>query len=214
VRYLILCVAMLTMALSCPSGRAQNAAAKSKETAAGDAQAGRRVFMSAGCVACHGADGKGTTIAPQIAPPPLPLDELIHYVRQPSGKMPPIASRVVSDEQLADIYAYLKSVAPASSANGSVAPASGNAAKGKQLFTANGCYECHDYEGVGAGTGPRIGPPPISLPSFLRYVRAPTGNMPPYTAKAISDQDLADIYAYLKSMPPPPAASGIPLLNP
>ncbi|MGC2333338.1 MAG: c-type cytochrome, partial [Candidatus Acidiferrales bacterium] len=180
-RYLILCVAMLTIALICPSARAQDAAAKSKDAAAADAQNGKRVFTSAGCVACHGADGKGTTLAPQIAPPPLPLADLIHYVRQPSGKMPPVAAGVASDEQLTDVYAYLKSVSPASSANASPAPASGDATKGKQLFTADGCYECHDYKGVGAGTGPRIGPPPVSLPSFLRYVRAPSGNMPPYT---------------------------------
>jgi mono/diheme cytochrome c family protein len=213
VRYLILCAAMLAMAFSGSSVRAQSTAAKSKEASAGDAQNGKRVFASAGCVACHGADGKGTAIAPEIAPPPLPLGDLIRYVRQPSGKMPPVASSVVSDEQLADVYAFLTSVAPASSASASTAPRTGDAAKGKQLFTADGCYECHGYEGVGAGTGPRIGPPPISLPSFLRYVRTPTGNMPPYTTKVISDQELADIYAYLKSLPPPPAASSIPLLN-
>ena len=212
-RYLIVCVAMLAMAFACSSARAQGAAAKSKDAGASDLQNGKRIFASTGCVACHGADGKGTTIAPQIAPPPLPLADLIHYVRQPSGKMPPVGASVVSDAQLADVYAFLQSVAPASSVSSSAAPASGDAAKGKKLFTADGCYECHDYEGVGAGTGPRIGPPPISLPSFLRYIRAPSGNMPPYTAKVISDQDLADVYAYLKSLPPPPAASSIPLLN-
>jgi hypothetical protein len=37
--------------------------------------------------------------------------------------------------------------------------------------------------------------------------------MPPYTAKVLSDQDLADIYAYLMSIPPPPAIDSIPLLK-
>ena len=32
---------------------------------------GKRVFESAGCAACHGAQGQGTTLAPQIAPPPM-----------------------------------------------------------------------------------------------------------------------------------------------
>jgi len=213
VRYssMILRIAVLATGFACSSVPlyAQDAPAKSKGPA-GDVQAGKAAFTSAGCVACHGADGKGTASAPQIAPPPLSAADLIQYVRQPSGEMPPIASSVVSDARLADVYAFLQSVAPA---NSSTAPTSGDAAKGKKLFTADGCYECHDYQGVGAGTGPRIGPPPLSLPSFLRYVRAPTGNMPPYTAKIISDQDLADIYTYLKSLPPPPAASSIPLLN-
>jgi cytochrome c1 len=37
--------------------------------------------------------------------------------------------------------------------------------------------------------------------------------MPPYTSKVVSDQAVADIYAYLKSVPAPPLAKNIPLLN-
>jgi mono/diheme cytochrome c family protein len=94
------------------------------------------------------------------------------------------------------------------------APA-GNAQNGKKNFTADGCYECHGLEGQGATqTGaPRIGPPLLSLESFIRYVRHPTNQMPPYTSKAISDQDLTDIFAYLKSIPLPPKGKDFPLLN-
>jgi mono/diheme cytochrome c family protein len=146
----------------------------------------------------------------QIAPPPFELPALITYVRQPTGKMPPFAPGAVSDQQLADIYAFLKSVAPPPSASETL---TGNADNGKKLFAAYGCYECHGRQGAGASTGPRIGPPAITLAAVLRYVRAPTGQMPPYTTKVVSDQDLADIYTYLKSLPPPPPASSIPLLN-
>jgi hypothetical protein len=37
--------------------------------------------------------------------------------------------------------------------------------------------------------------------------------MPLYTAKVVSDQDLTDIYAFLKSVPPPKAVADIPLLK-
>ena len=37
--------------------------------------------------------------------------------------------------------------------------------------------------------------------------------MPAYIDKVITDQELADIWAYLKSMPAPKAAKDIPLLN-
>jgi hypothetical protein len=37
--------------------------------------------------------------------------------------------------------------------------------------------------------------------------------MPPYTAKAVSDQDVVDIYAFLQTIPAPPPAKSIPLLN-
>jgi len=91
----------------------------------------------------------------------------------------------------------------------------GNAQNGKKNFTNDGCYECHGLQGQGATqTGAaRIGPPILPLESFMSYVRHPMNQMPPYTNKALSDQDLADIYAYLKSIPLPPKGKDIPLLN-
>ncbi len=91
----------------------------------------------------------------------------------------------------------------------------GNAETGKKIFTRDGCYECHGREGQGAaqGTGPRIGPPQLSLEALIKYVRQPAGQMPPYTSKVVSDQDLADIYAYLQSRPKAKPSKDIPLLN-
>ena len=37
--------------------------------------------------------------------------------------------------------------------------------------------------------------------------------MPPYTETVLSNQELADIYAYLRSIPPAPDFRTIPLLN-
>src|SRR5215469_13635393 len=70
----------------------------------------------------------------------------------------------------------------------------GNAQNGKKLFMSDGCYECHGREGQGAAqTGAaRIGPPQLSFEGFQTYVRAPKNQMPPYTSKALPDQDLAD----------------------
>jgi ubiquinol-cytochrome c reductase cytochrome c subunit len=100
--------------------------------------------------------------------------------------------------------------APEQAAN--AAPA-GDADGGKKLFTSVGCYQCHGYEAQGSNaTGPRLGPRPIAFAAFSRYVRQPTGQMPPYTAKVVSDGDLADIYAFVRSRPEP--AKEIPLLKP
>jgi mono/diheme cytochrome c family protein len=90
----------------------------------------------------------------------------------------------------------------------------GNAENGKRVFNKNGCYECHGREGQGSTvTGPRIAPDPVPFDVLAGYVRKPTGEMPPYTAKVISDQELADIYAFLQSRPHPPAAKNIPILK-
>ena len=93
-----------------------------------------------------------------------------------------------------------------------VAPASTrNADNGKKLFVKYGCYECHGREAQGGAAGPRLGPNPLSYPALVRYVRAPRGEMPPYTDKLIkSEQDLSDIHAFLASRPAPPPASVLP----
>lgn len=190
---------------------AQAPAAKSAGAPAGNVDSGKRLFASAGCATCHGAQAQGTNLAPQIAPPLLDLAALVAYVRQPTGKMPPVPVATASDQELADIYAYLKSIAPATSP--AVESLQGNPENGKKLFTAYGCYECHGRQGAGAAIAPRIGPPALTLAGVIRYVRAPSGQMPPYTAKVVSDQDLADIYSFLKTFPAPQPASSIPLLN-
>jgi len=94
-------------------------------------------------------------------------------------------------------------------------PPAGNAKAGQALLIKIGCYQCHGNEGQGGGAGPRIGRTPM-LPfrNFVTYVRAPRGEMPPYTAKVLAEKDLADIYAYLASLPAPPALESIPLLKP
>jgi len=93
------------------------------------------------------------------------------------------------------------------------APA-GDAQNGRKLFVSYGCYECHDREGQGGvGTGPRLAPKPLPYAVLSAYVRHPGGQMPPYTAKVVSDKDMADIYAFLLSIPAPPPVKSIPLLN-
>jgi mono/diheme cytochrome c family protein len=83
---------------------------------------------------------------------------------------------------------------------------------GKKLFDTYGCYQCHGHDGHG-GAGARLAPNPLPFAAFSKYVRQPTGEMPPYTKKVVSDPELADIYAYLKSIPQAPAAKDIPILN-
>jgi len=93
------------------------------------------------------------------------------------------------------------------------APA-GNAQTGKALFNANGCYQCHGYVGQGApATGPRLAPDPLPYDAFLRQLRQPASQMPPYEAVVLPDKQAADIYAYLSGIPKPPDPKSIPLLS-
>ena len=110
------------------------------------------------------------------------------------------------------LSAALASQAQAPQRPATAAPA-GNVDVGKKLFASVGCYQCHGYEAQGSNaTGPRLGPRPMAFAAFSRYVRQPSGQMPPYTAKVVSDTDLANVYAFIQSRPEP--AKDIPLLKP
>ena len=86
-----------------------------------------------------------------------------------------------------------------------------NVANGRQAFLKHGCFSCHGYSGEG-GRGARLVQNPIPLDVFAQYVREPKRNMPPFGTQ-VSEQELADMYAFLKSIPPSPNAKSIPLLT-
>src|SRR5262245_9878611 len=92
------------------------------------------------------------------------------------------------------------------------APA-GNAESGKRLFMKHNCYYCHGTTGQGSRDGARLAQTALNAQGVIRYVRKPTGGMPAFTEKILSDQELTDIYAYLKSLPAAKAPKDIPLLE-
>jgi mono/diheme cytochrome c family protein len=91
----------------------------------------------------------------------------------------------------------------------------GTVENGRRLFTKMTCHYCHGTEGQGSigGVGPRIALVPRSLESFSRYVRRPTGRMTGYSETVLPDPDLADIYAFLRSLPAARSVAEIPLLE-
>jgi ubiquinol-cytochrome c reductase cytochrome c subunit len=101
-----------------------------------------------------------------------------------------------------------------SSAFAAQAAPQGDAAKGKASFERVGCYQCHGFRGQGGREGKRIADPvPLAWPAFQAWVRTTSGDMPPYTPKVLSDQELTDIYAYLQSIPKAPNYKNVPLLS-
>ena len=89
----------------------------------------------------------------------------------------------------------------------------GTAQSGKAVFEKNGCWQCHGYQGQGGLAGPRLSQTKLNQNGFTNFVRnPPSGGMPPYRVKVMSDQQLADVFAYVQSFPEP--AKNIPLLNP
>ena len=54
---------------------------------------------------------------------------------------------------------------------------------------------------------------PIPFPAFIVQLRTPRNVMPPYTERVLSDQQVADIYAHVKTFPLPPDPSTISILK-
>lgn len=110
--------------------------------------------------------------------------------------------------------ALMLSVAPRDvQSQGSTAARTGNVEKGKALFNDTyACGSCHGVQGI-AGS-PRIVPQSRTQAEFMTFLRKPTSNAMPAFPDA-SDQQIADVYAYVKSIPAPnpPPAQSIPILN-
>ena len=90
----------------------------------------------------------------------------------------------------------------------------GDAKAGLANFQKYGCYTCHGI--VGQGTlrdGPRINAPALGFPALLTQLRTPRYEMPAYTAVQISDQGVADIFAYLSTLPKTPDPKTIQALQ-
>ena len=93
------------------------------------------------------------------------------------------------------------------------AAAQGSGEKGKAAYVKHGCWQCHGFDGAGSISGSRLSHTPMPLEAFSVFVRNTNGSMPPYQKAILSEEDLADIHAYLRSLPKSPDADRIPLLR-
>jgi ubiquinol-cytochrome c reductase cytochrome c subunit len=87
--------------------------------------------------------------------------------------------------------------------------------RGRALFKSRGCYECHGFVGQGAfAVGPPLVPLRLTAAAVTSYIRRPSGQMPPYSAKLLPANEVEAIVAFLHSLPRGRSAQEIPLLAP
>ena len=92
----------------------------------------------------------------------------------------------------------------------------GDAGNGKRIYLALGCFTCHGRSGQGGAlNGPASILASTALPfdGFKGQVRDPSKDMPAYSDAVLSDQDIADIFAFVKSLPGPRSPKDIAILN-
>lgn len=102
----------------------------------------------------------------------------------------------------------------AQNSGGQQAAPQGDAKTGQQIFLADGCWECHGTVAQGGViTGPRLAHTALPEAAVLQQLRVPQNAMPPYEASVVPDAQVADIYAWLESLPAPQSAASIPELS-
>ena len=72
-------------------------------------QPGERVYDQH-CKRCHGTEGRGTSQAPSLVPFKWSDEAALDLIRHPVCDMPPVPESAVSDAEVAQIVAYLKTI--------------------------------------------------------------------------------------------------------
>jgi mono/diheme cytochrome c family protein len=92
----------------------------------------------------------------------------------------------------------------------------GDAANGRKVYLADGCYQCHGRVGQGGlmtGPAPILAQTKMPFAAFRRQLRNPINDMPPYPENLLSEKEVADIFAFLQSLPGRRPVKDIPILN-
>ncbi|HKD24720.1 MAG TPA: cytochrome c [Xanthobacteraceae bacterium] len=92
---------------------ASGGVALAQDAPRGDAAAGKRFYLATGCHLCHGRSGQGGALngpAPVLAKTAMPFDGFKGQLRRPVSDMPAYSEAVMSDKQIADIYAFVQSL--------------------------------------------------------------------------------------------------------
>ena len=92
----------------------------------------------------------------------------------------------------------------------------GDIVNGKRLYLNGNCFTCHGRAGQGGaynGPAPAVAKTAMPFEGFLGQTRNPSNDMPAYAAQVMPDQAVADIYAYVQSLPGPREAKDIAILK-
>ena len=104
-----LVIAAIAFSVALVNAQTAPSPAAQAQAPTGNSDAGKKLFSTIGCWQCHGYEGQGGSAGPRIAPKPIAWTAFSKYVRKPTNQMPPFTEKVVTDTDLANIYAYLQS---------------------------------------------------------------------------------------------------------
>ncbi len=174
----------------------------------GDAARGKVLWEAKLCKNCHGANGEGAYAGPR-AGDGKSADEWVKQVRTPRANMPAFNDVQVSDQEIADMWTYIQTQPKPASFAPKQFPLSANASAGEQLVAQKRCVACHgDYSGTLRFRFVTQGRTTIDTATVLKQLRTPAQNMPMFSAEQVTDEQAAQIAAYLQTRLDAVAAAG------
>jgi quinol-cytochrome oxidoreductase complex cytochrome b subunit/cytochrome c551/c552 len=198
----------------------QRAAVSSKVSP--EAEKGRQLFQSSGCLNCHKVNGEGGSVGPELAGPTLKgrsRQWLIEQITNSRAHFPKgghttsmTAFTGLSRDELGEIASYLMSLAgnTAGEEEGhsgvEKAFSAAEVGKGKQVFQSNGCSGCHKVNGLGGSIGPELSGDALKgrdrrwLTDQIRNPKShnPNSIMPPFAN--LGEEQLHNLVSYLMSL--------------
>jgi ubiquinol-cytochrome c reductase cytochrome c subunit len=196
----------------------------------GDVDLGGQLYAQA-CAQCHASDGGGAVVpgtnreAPALTDRPQVTAAYVDLVMR-TGRMPPAANpfdnqpREVEfdDEERLAIVAYVVDEFGIDNDLGQVTDLpEGNASVGQNVYATN-CAACHGSTGAGGVAGGGAWTPEVNVydaTTIAEAIRVGPFQMPAFGADQITDQEAADVAAFLEEVSAEPGTPiGLTELNP
>jgi mono/diheme cytochrome c family protein len=166
---------------------------------AGDPVRGQQLWVEAKlCKSCHGLHGEGSYAGPR-AGDGKSLTDWVKQVRTPRANMPSFNDMQVSDQEIADMWEYMQTLSKPSGFTPIVyTPAPGDS-PGLVLTHQKRCVACHgDFSAVLKFRFVAQNRTTIDTATVIKQLRTPAKNMPSFSAAQVTDEQAADIAAYLQ----------------
>jgi mono/diheme cytochrome c family protein len=176
----------------------------------GDSRRGEQLFQSEQCIQCHSVNGRGGTLAPDLArridrnyTPTVMASLMWNHAPQmwAAMKKQGITKAPMTPESAADLFAYFVSAR--------YFERPGDAARGKRLFAGKRCADCHgikkspDEAAPPVASWESLADPVVLAQQMWNHGAQMKGEMAKrkIPRPELTAQDLADMLVYLQNLP-------------
>ena len=169
-------------------------------SAADDAVKGKTLWDAKNCKSCHGANGEGKYAGVRAGDTRMAAD-WVKQARTPRANMPAYTAAQVTDQDLADMLAYMKTLTPPASFTPVAYAAAANDHPGKVLYNQKRCVACHgDNPAAFLKTRFTDKGRTVMAADVIKQLRTPAANMPMFAATQVTDADATQIASWFTTV--------------